>query len=130
MSFHKVTKKSRFTKIKLVLSTLQLKNAQDLDAACAIIYTKKGESLFDMTCQNKECEVEMKIPGTMIPYDEGKQIEKLLEENNGEIYVRFQHTPWWNFFLAIDEQGKLQEVGWLVYPSMIFLSYQAKWYVC
>ena len=53
---------------------------------------------------------------------------KELIKNRKEVFVKFQHTPWWNFFLAIDEQGKLQEVGWLVYPSMIFLSYQAKWY--
>ena len=104
----------------------QLKNAQDKDALGAIIYAKKGETLFDMTCQNTECEVEMKLPGTMIPYEDGVKMKSLIESTK-DVYVRFQHTPWWNFFLGIDEQGKLQEVGWLVYPSMIFLSYQAKW---
>lgn len=81
-----------------------------------------------MTCEGAQCETEMTIPGTMIPFTAGMQIQAMLQDTKS-VYVRFQHTPSRNFFLAIDEQGKLQEVGWLLYPSMIFLSYQAKWQV-
>ena len=62
----------------------------------------------------------------MISYESGQKIIKLLSLSN-DVFIKFQHTPSRNFFVAIDEQGKLQEVGWLLYPSMIFLSYQAKW---
>ena len=79
-----------------------------------------------MTCVKEECAVDLKIPATMISYEQGKKLLELL--NSGKaVYARFQHTPTRNFFLAIDEQGKLQEVGWLLYPSMIFLTYQAQW---
>ena len=30
--------------------------------------------------------------------------------------------------MAIDHHGRLQEVGWLLYPSMQFLAWQAQWY--
>lgn len=92
----------------------------------ALIYTTADEPLVDMTCDGSECEEEMKTPASMIPYESGKRILSELSVSD-EVYIKFQHTPSRNFFVAIDEQGKLQEVGWLLYPSMIFLSYQAKW---
>ena len=90
------------------------------------MYTTPDKPLLDITCEGNECEEEMKTPGSMIPYESGRKILRLLEHSD-EVYIKFQHTPSRNFFVAIDEQEKLQEVGWLLYPSMIFLSYQAKW---
>lgn len=104
----------------------KMKSAQKASAIGAILYSSTTEPLVDMTCEGTECEEEMKTPGTMMSYESGKKILKLLALSN-DVYIRFQHTPSRNFFVAIDEQGKLQEVGWLLYPSMIFLSYQAKW---
>lgn len=101
-------------------------HAQVAGALGAVVYTTPLEPLLDMTCDGAECEEEMKIPGTMISHENGKKIKRLLERGD-DLYVNFQHTPSRNFFVAIDEQGKLQEVGWLLFPSMIFLSYQAKW---
>ena len=97
----------------------------------AVIFTTPSEALVDMTCDGPECNVPLSIPATMIPYENAL---KLIELNttstrrNTEVFVRLQHTPSRNFFLGIDEQGKLQEAGWLLYPSMVFLSYQAKWF--
>ena len=103
-------------------------NAQTSGALGVLVYTTPDAPLVDMTCEGSECEQEIKIPGSMIPHNSGMSLLELLEQPY-EVFVRFQHTPSRNFFVAIDEQGSLQEVGWLLYPSMIFLSYQAKWYV-
>eukprot|EP00794_Sanderia_malayensis_P003073 gene3073-3537_t len=94
-------------------------------ALAVIVYCKENEALTDMTCSGEECATESTIPGTMITYEAGQKLLKLLKEN--DVYARFQHTPTRNFFLALDEQGKLQEVGWLLFPSMRFLTYQAEW---
>ncbi len=95
-------------------------------ALAVIVYSEKNASLTDMTCAGEECGVESKLPGTMVTYEDGQRILGLI--NGGmDVYVRFQHTPTRNFFLALDQQGKLQEVGWLLFPSMRFLTYQAEW---
>ena len=101
-------------------------NAQQAGAIGVIVYSTEDEPLVDMVCEGSECEEEMHTPGTMVPFETGEKLLKLLAKSE-DVFVRFQHTPSRNFFVAIDEQGNLQEVGWLLYPSMIFLSYQAKW---
>ena len=97
-----------------------------MQAVAVIVYSSPGQPLLDMSCIDDECNTEMKTPGTMIPYDSAQKILSMLKDKK-DVYIRFQHTPTRNFFLAIDEQGKLQEVGWLLYPSMVFLTYQAQW---
>ena len=97
-----------------------------IKALGVIIYSEENVPLTEMKCINEECGQESNIPGSMITYESGQKILKMLEKGD-KVYAKFQHTPTRNFFLAIDEQGKLQEVGWLLYPSMIFLTYQAEW---
>lgn len=70
--------------------------------------------------------MELKLPATMVSYETGQKLVALTKSGK-TVYARFQHTPTRNFFLAVDEQGKLQEVGWLLFPSMRFLTYQAEW---
>ena len=43
--------------------------------------------------------------------------------------VSFQNTPSLNFFMAIDHHHRLQEVGWLLYPDLSFLAWQAQWFL-
>jgi len=104
----------------------KIMHAQQAGALGVVIFSTPSEPLVDMTCEGGECEEEMKLPGSMISYENGMRIMKYLSVKE-DVYINFQHTPSRNFFVAIDEQGKLQEVGWLLFPSMIFLSYQAKW---
>ena len=103
-----------------------MQTAVKAKAIGVIVYTDQKEPLTDMTCVKEECAVDLKIPGTMISYEMGQKLLTLLKSGK-TVYARFQHTPTRNFFLAIDAQGKLQEVGWLLYPSMRFLTYQAEW---
>ncbi len=96
------------------------------NALAVIVYSEENTAVVDMTCSGEECATNSNIPGTMITYEAGQKLLELLKSGE-EIYARFQHTPSRNFFLALDEQGKLQEVGWLLFPSMRFLTYQAEW---
>lgn len=43
--------------------------------------------------------------------------------------VSFQTTPSPNFFFAIDHHSRLREVGWLLYPDLSFLAWQAQWFL-
>lgn len=43
------------------------------------------------------------------------------------VFVSFQYTPSPNFFISIDHQGLLAEMGWFIYPSFSFINWQAQW---
>jgi len=75
-----------------------------------------------MNCHGSECNTQLSIPATMIPFDTGYKIRK-----SSHSFIRFQTTPSDVFTFGIDGQGKLQETGWFLYPSMRFLAYQAQW---
>ena len=105
-----------------------MKTAVKAKAIAVIVYSNENEPLTDMTCVKEECAIDLKMPGTMVTYEVGQNLLALLKSGKA-VYARFQHTPTRNFFLAVDEQGKLQEVGWLLFPSMRFLTYQAEWYL-
>ena len=42
--------------------------------------------------------------------------------------MHYQNVPSENFFAAIDENGRLSEVGWLLHPSLVYLPWQAQWF--
>ena len=64
----------------------------------------------------------------MISHKDGIHIKHLLLAKM-KLYVSYQFTPQENYFLAIDGQGKLAEVGLFLFPSMKFMAYEAKWWV-
>ena len=84
-----------------------------------VALSKPNGTLQDMNCVGGECNTLLSIPATMIPYEPG-----LTAVLAGNPFARFQTTP---FFFAIDGQGKLQESGWLLFPSMRFMAYEAQW---
>ena len=49
--------------------------------------------------------------------------------SNSAMNITFQNTPSENFFMAIDREGNLAEVGWFLYPSMNFIKWQSQWWV-
>ena len=85
---------------------------------------RRNRQLFDMNCHGTDCATKLHIPATMIPFKAGLPLL-----NTTSLYAQFQTAPWNAFFFGIDNEGKLQESGWFLYPSMIFMAYQAQWYV-
>lgn len=103
----------------------QVHNCQSNGALGVIVYSNKYKSLDDMNCQDTECNTQLNIPATMIGYDTGSKIRNCTLSS--QCFIRFQNTPSDVFAFGIDGQGKVQETGWFLYPSMRFLAYQAQW---
>ena len=87
-----------------------------------VALSKPDGTLQDMNCVGDECNTLLNIPATMIPREPG-----LTAVLAGNPFARFQTTPSDSFFFAIDGQGKLQESGWFLFPSMRFMAYEAQW---
>jgi hypothetical protein len=91
-----------------------------------LIIQEANKSMQELTCHGKHCYFPLRIAGSMVPHKEGNAIkDKLLAGQH--LYAAFQSTPQENFFFAIDGQGHLAEVGLFLYPSMMFMGYEAKW---
>lgn len=86
-----------------------------------IVVANIGQPIHDMNCAGGECSSVLTIPATMVPYD-----ERLVAfaRQGGQIFVRFQTTQSDNFYVAVDRKGRLQEMGWLLYPSFSFFTWQ------
>lgn len=104
----------------------KVQNCQSHGALGVIVYSNKYKSLDDMNCQGTECNTQLNIPATMIGFDTGSKIRNCTLSS--QCFVRFQNTPSDVFAFGIDGQGKVQETGWFLYPSMQFLAYQAQWF--
>ena len=97
-------------------------NSQKNGALGVVVYAKRFTTLQDMNCDGEECDTQLSIPATMIPLE-----TKTKNASDVKIFARFQTTPSDNFFFGIDGQGKVEETGWFLYPSMRFMAYQAQW---
>ncbi|XP_015757010.1 PREDICTED: uncharacterized protein LOC107336447 [Acropora digitifera] len=104
----------------------KVQNCQSNGALGVIVYSNKYKSLDDMNCQGTECNTQLNIPATMIGFDTGSKIRNCTLSS--QCFVRFQNTPSDVFAFGIDGQGRVQETGWFLYPSMQFLAYQAQWF--
>lgn len=79
-----------------------------------------------MNCNGVECNVRYPVPATMISYTDGKKILAMLKSKK-KVEVTFQTTPSHNFYFGIDGQGKIEETGWLLYPSFLYFAWQLQW---
>ncbi|GAB1609394.1 uncharacterized protein LOC115221110 [Argonauta hians] len=98
----------------------QITNVQSAGYQGAVVMMQPGEPLQDISCEGKQCSSPLTIFATAIPYSQSVLY-------NGTFSVKFQNTPSHNFYMAINVQGKLAEVGWMLYPSTSFLVWQAQW---
>ncbi|KAM7427339.1 hypothetical protein ABFA07_021507 [Porites harrisoni] len=102
---------------------IKVQNCQKNGALGVLVFARQNQPLEDMNCQGSECNTQLNIPATMITFDTGFKIK-----GSSRWYIRFQNTPSDVFAFGIDGQGKVQETGWFLYPSMRFLAYQAQWF--
>ncbi|KAI8509901.1 hypothetical protein Bbelb_123290 [Branchiostoma belcheri] len=102
----------------------KVRNMENSKALGVIVYAPPGTPLQDMNCEGEECGTPLRIRATMVHWD--VNIQDALK--NGAVNVTFQTTPSDNFYFAVDAQGKLAEIGWLLYPSFLFFTWQAQWF--
>ncbi|KXJ29739.1 uncharacterized protein LOC110241053 [Exaiptasia diaphana] len=105
----------------------KIRNMSQAKAAGILIIQEAEKTVKELTCSGKHCYFPLRIPASMIRHTDGMVIRKRLLDGES-LHVSYQSTPTENFFMAIDGQGKLAEVGLFLYPSMMFLGYEAKWF--
>uniref|UniRef100_UPI00358E1F49 uncharacterized protein n=1 Tax=Myxine glutinosa TaxID=7769 RepID=UPI00358E1F49 len=94
-------------------------------AVGVVVMSLPGHAPQDMNCKDKECDTPISIPVTMVPYTHS--VFTALRKG-AAIKVSFQTTPSPASFFAIDHRGNLAEMGWLLYPSLSFVVWQAQWF--
>ncbi|RVE63115.1 hypothetical protein OJAV_G00165190 [Oryzias javanicus] len=103
----------------------KVQNMAKAGAAGVLVYSLPGNPIQDMNCVGEECFQEIPIPASMVHLEVG--VAQALRLGRA-VNVSFQNTPSPNFFVGIDQQGALAEVGWFLYPSFGFVSWQAQWF--
>lgn len=101
-------------------------NAQLSNASGVIVYSTPNLPLIDMNCQGNECNLPISIPGTMISFVDGIALKNALSQGNVDVTIASLNSAA-NFF-GIDNQQQVQETGWLLYPSFLFLTWQGEWF--
>ena len=104
--------------------TPQVQNSEKNGALGVLVFPEPNQALLDMNCNGSECNTQLNIPASMIPHSIGFNLSK-----GSGIYIRFQTTPSDTFVFGIDGEGKVEETGWFLYPSTLFMAYQAQWWV-
>uniref|UniRef100_A0A3Q3LRG8 Si:dkey-256h2.1 n=1 Tax=Mastacembelus armatus TaxID=205130 RepID=A0A3Q3LRG8_9TELE len=89
------------------------------NASGVLVYALPGNPIQDMNCVGEECYSPLRIPAAMV------HLEPSVTQ---KINVSFQTTPSPNFFIGIDQQGVLSEMGWFLYPTFSFINWQAQWF--
>ncbi|XP_026172906.1 uncharacterized protein LOC113136365 isoform X2 [Mastacembelus armatus] len=95
------------------------------NASGVLVYALPGNPIQDMNCVGEECYSPLRIPAAMV-HLEPSVTQALLSAQ--KINVSFQTTPSPNFFIGIDQQGVLSEMGWFLYPTFSFINWQAQWF--
>uniref|UniRef100_W5LR72 Si:dkey-256h2.1 n=1 Tax=Astyanax mexicanus TaxID=7994 RepID=W5LR72_ASTMX len=103
----------------------KIKTMSESNATGVLVYASPGNPIQDMNCVGDECNTTLNIPAAML-HIEPAVVEALSKGKS--VNVSFQVTPSPNFFFAIDHQGALAEMGWFLYPTFRFLSWQAEWF--
>ncbi|TNN49682.1 hypothetical protein EYF80_040132 [Liparis tanakae] len=95
------------------------------NASGVLVYALPGNPIRDMNCVGGECDTTLAIPAAMVHRE--APVARALEVGQ-PVYASFQDTPAPNFFIGIDHQGALAEMGWFTFPSFSFLNWQAQWF--
>ncbi|XP_018541098.1 uncharacterized protein si:dkey-256h2.1 [Lates calcarifer] len=95
------------------------------NASGVLVYALPGNPIQDMNCVEAECYTQLGIPAAMVHLE--SSVAQALRFGQ-KVNVSFQTTPSPNFFIGIDQQGALAEMGWFLYPTFSFINWQAQWF--
>lgn len=103
----------------------KVQNMAKSRASGVLVYALPGNPIQDMNCVEDECSTPLGIPAAMVH----QQLSVARTLQSGQVVnVSFQTTPSPNFFISVDQQGALAEMGWFLYPSFSFINWQAQWF--
>ncbi|XP_019734212.1 uncharacterized protein LOC109521043 [Hippocampus comes] len=103
----------------------KVRNMAKSNASGVLVYALAGNAIQDMNCVDTECLTPLALPAAMVHNQPA--VTRMLRSGLA-VSVSFQTTPSPNFFIGIDQQGALAELGWFLYPSFSFLNWQAQWF--
>ncbi|XP_029360751.1 uncharacterized protein LOC115045283 [Echeneis naucrates] len=95
------------------------------NASGVLVYALPGNPIQDMNCIEDECNSPLGVPAAMVHLE--PVVAQALRFGQ-KVNVSFQNTPSPNFFIGIDPQGALAEMGWFLYPTFSFVNWQAQWF--
>ncbi|XP_066571608.1 uncharacterized protein LOC136760208 isoform X2 [Amia ocellicauda] len=103
----------------------KVKNMASSKALGVLVYAGLGDPIQLMDCAGAECYTQLSIPASMVHLELA-----VADALRGQkpVNVSFQRTPSPNFFFGIDQDGKLAEMGWFLYPTFKFLVWQTQWF--
>ncbi|KAG7474349.1 Peptide-N4-N-acetyl-beta-D-glucosaminylasparagine amidase F [Solea senegalensis] len=103
----------------------KVQNMFKSNASGVLVHALPGNPIQDMNCVKDECNSSLDIPAAMVHLEPA--VAQALRFGQ-KVNVSFQATPCPNFFISIDQQGALAEMGGFLYPSFSFVSWQAQWF--
>ncbi|XP_056158024.1 uncharacterized protein LOC130133585 [Lampris incognitus] len=103
----------------------KVQNMAKSNASGVLVYAFPGNPIQDMNCIGDECFTPLSLPAAMVHLE--PSVSQALRFGQ-QVNVSFQSTPSPNFFVGIDQQGALAEVGWFLYPTFSFINWQAQWF--
>ncbi|XP_048883064.1 uncharacterized protein si:dkey-256h2.1 [Brienomyrus brachyistius] len=103
----------------------KVRNMASSEASGVLVYAAMGNPIQDMNCEGSECLTLLTIPASMVP---AQPAVDLGLQKGKPVNVSFQSTAFPNFFMGIDQQGALAEMGLFAYPSFSFFNWQAQWF--
>ncbi|XP_060936437.1 uncharacterized protein LOC133013499 [Limanda limanda] len=95
------------------------------NASGVLVYALPGNPIQDMNCVKDECDSPLNITAAMVHLE--PSVAQALRSGQ-KVNVSFQITPSPNFFIGIDQQGALAEMGSFLYPTFSFINWQAQWF--
>lgn len=113
-----------------------VRHAQKSKATAVIIAAPQGQDVTLINCKDQECTWPLSIPATMIGYQAGQDILEVLNGSTSllskaaesqPLQATFHEQQVPGFYAGIDEQGKLIELGWSKWPSLMHLAWQGQW---
>uniref|UniRef100_A0A8C7NPS5 Si:dkey-256h2.1 n=1 Tax=Oncorhynchus mykiss TaxID=8022 RepID=A0A8C7NPS5_ONCMY len=90
-----------------------------------LVHARPGNPIQDMNCVGDKYSTPLGIPAAIVHRE--PSVAQALRYGH-MVTVSFQSTPSPNFFIGIDQQGALSEMGWFLYPSFKFINWQAQWF--
>lgn len=103
----------------------KVQNMAKSNASGVLVHARPGNPIQDMNCVDDECYSPLDIPAGMVHLE--PSVAQALRFGQ-DVDVNFQTTPFPNFFVSIDQQGTLAEMGWFLYPTFSFINWQAQWF--
>ncbi|XP_017541676.1 uncharacterized protein si:dkey-256h2.1 [Pygocentrus nattereri] len=103
----------------------KMKAMAESNASGVLVYALPGNPIQNMNCVGDECNTSLSIPAAMLHIEPA--VVRALSTGK-PVNVSFQVTPSPNFFIAVNQEGKLAEMGWFLYPTFRFLSWQVQWF--